>query len=225
MSARTPVTISTLRGNAGEGTRVRRGVRMALLIALVVRTLLLQAFKIPSSSMENTLLVGDHILSTSSSTDTMCLHKGRILRFSTRSGGHHRVRLPGRHEQGFHQARHRAAGRHGGDPAENRPRQRDPSKSRTRGSPTDGRRTPRADTGHPASRAGARGKLFVMGTTGRSYDSASGIRGNGRGHREGAVHLLFHRLEQGVGWTEVWRYPNSSGGPARARPEIVRPSP
>ncbi len=34
---------------------------IALLIALIVRTLLLQAFKIPSSSMENTLLVGDHI--------------------------------------------------------------------------------------------------------------------------------------------------------------------
>jgi signal peptidase I len=34
---------------------------VALIIALVVRTLLLQAFKIPSGSMENTLLVGDHI--------------------------------------------------------------------------------------------------------------------------------------------------------------------
>lgn len=33
----------------------------ALLIALVVRALVLQAFKIPSSSMEKTLLVGDHI--------------------------------------------------------------------------------------------------------------------------------------------------------------------
>jgi signal peptidase I len=34
---------------------------IALVIALIVRTLFLQAFKIPSSSMENTLLVGDHI--------------------------------------------------------------------------------------------------------------------------------------------------------------------
>ncbi len=34
---------------------------VALLIALVVRTLVIQAFKIPSGSMENTLLVGDHI--------------------------------------------------------------------------------------------------------------------------------------------------------------------
>ncbi len=34
---------------------------IALLIALVVRTFVIQAFKIPSGSMENTLLIGDHI--------------------------------------------------------------------------------------------------------------------------------------------------------------------
>ena len=34
---------------------------IALVIALVVRSLFFQAFKIPSGSMENTLLVGDHI--------------------------------------------------------------------------------------------------------------------------------------------------------------------
>lgn len=34
---------------------------VALLIALVVRTFVVQAFKIPSGSMETTLLVGDHI--------------------------------------------------------------------------------------------------------------------------------------------------------------------
>ncbi len=34
---------------------------IALLIALLVRTFVIQAFKIPSGSMENTLLVGDHI--------------------------------------------------------------------------------------------------------------------------------------------------------------------
>ncbi len=35
---------------------------IALLLALFVRTFIIQAFKIPSGSMENTLLIGDHIL-------------------------------------------------------------------------------------------------------------------------------------------------------------------
>lgn len=35
---------------------------MAILIALFIRAFIIQAFKIPSSSMEPTLLVGDHIL-------------------------------------------------------------------------------------------------------------------------------------------------------------------
>jgi signal peptidase I len=35
---------------------------IAIVIALFIRTFIVQAFKIPSSSMESTLLVGDHIL-------------------------------------------------------------------------------------------------------------------------------------------------------------------
>jgi len=55
-------------GVAGEETRRKGKLReyleafaVALLIALLVRTFVIQAFKIPSGSMENTLLVGDHI--------------------------------------------------------------------------------------------------------------------------------------------------------------------
>ncbi len=51
-------------GDAPRKGRLREYIEafvVALLIALVVRTLVVQAFKIPSGSMENTLLVGDHI--------------------------------------------------------------------------------------------------------------------------------------------------------------------
>jgi signal peptidase I len=37
-------------------------IAIAILIALFIRTFVVQAFKIPSSSMEPTLLVGDHLL-------------------------------------------------------------------------------------------------------------------------------------------------------------------
>ncbi|MGE5247635.1 MAG: S26 family signal peptidase, partial [Verrucomicrobiota bacterium] len=48
-------------GGKGKFREYVEAFGIALLIALIVRTLFLQAFKIPSSSMENTLLVGDHI--------------------------------------------------------------------------------------------------------------------------------------------------------------------
>ncbi len=37
-------------------------ILIALLLALLIRTFIVQAFKIPSGSMETTLLIGDHIL-------------------------------------------------------------------------------------------------------------------------------------------------------------------
>jgi signal peptidase I len=37
-------------------------ILIALLLALFIRTFIVQAFKIPSGSMKNTLLIGDHIL-------------------------------------------------------------------------------------------------------------------------------------------------------------------
>jgi signal peptidase I len=39
-----------------------QAIAIALLLALVIRAFVVQAFKIPSGSMQNTLLIGDHIL-------------------------------------------------------------------------------------------------------------------------------------------------------------------
>ena len=46
-------------------SRIRENVEailLAIVLALFIRTFIVQAFKIPSGSMENTLLIGDHIL-------------------------------------------------------------------------------------------------------------------------------------------------------------------
>ncbi|MDJ0666290.1 MAG: signal peptidase I [Desulfobacterales bacterium] len=53
--------------NAGTKpkSRLRENVEailLAVLLALFIRTFIVQAFKIPSGSMEDTLLIGDHIL-------------------------------------------------------------------------------------------------------------------------------------------------------------------
>ena len=69
----------------GRKGKVREYVEafvVALLIALVVRTLVIQAFKIPSSSMEDTLLIGDHIFVNKFLYGYHVPYtKGRILRF------------------------------------------------------------------------------------------------------------------------------------------------
>jgi signal peptidase I len=71
---------------AGGKGRVREYVEafaIALLIALIVRTFVIQAFKIPSSSMEDTLLVGDHIFVNKFLYGyRLPFREGRILVFS-----------------------------------------------------------------------------------------------------------------------------------------------
>jgi signal peptidase I len=74
-------------GSGNRKGKVREYIEafaVALLIALVVRTLVIQAFKIPSSSMEDTLLIGDHIFVNKFLYGYhIPFTKGRILRFSS----------------------------------------------------------------------------------------------------------------------------------------------
>jgi signal peptidase I len=60
---------ATIPETAEPTTGARRHVRetiealaIALVLALIIRAFVIQAFKIPSSSMEDTLLIGDHLL-------------------------------------------------------------------------------------------------------------------------------------------------------------------
>jgi signal peptidase I len=74
-------------GGAGRKGKAREYIEafaVALLIALVVRTLVIQAFKIPSSSMEDTLLIGDHIFVNKFIYGYhVPFTEGRILRFNS----------------------------------------------------------------------------------------------------------------------------------------------
>jgi signal peptidase I len=86
-------------GSAGSGTRGRkpaarrsRGARflrelvilvvIALVIAVVIKTYAIQAFWIPSGSMENTLELNDRVLVNKIVYDTRSIHRGDIVVFN-----------------------------------------------------------------------------------------------------------------------------------------------
>jgi signal peptidase I len=56
-------------------------VALALLLSLVVKTWLMQAFYIPSESMENTLLKGDRVVVNKLVPSPMSLHRGDVIVF------------------------------------------------------------------------------------------------------------------------------------------------
>ncbi len=106
-------------------------VAMALVLSFVVKTWLLQAFFIPSGSMENTLLVGDRVIVSKLTPGPVDLKHGDVVVFqdpggwldavppverSGLSGALHDALifvglLPGRGRGPPHQARHRPARR------------------------------------------------------------------------------------------------------------------
>ena len=107
---------------------------VAFCLAVLIRTFLLQAFYIPSSSMETTLLVGDRVLVNKIVYDMRDPTRGEVIVFRGTDRWAAEVRQPagtgfiakvGRTagdlvglsqpgREGLHQARHRPARRHGG---------------------------------------------------------------------------------------------------------------
>jgi len=61
-------------------------VGVALILSILVRTFLAQAFYVPSSSMENTLLVQDRILVSKLTTQFGGVHRGEIVVFADPGG-------------------------------------------------------------------------------------------------------------------------------------------
>ena len=61
-------------------------IGMALLLSLIVKTWLLQAFFIPSASMENTLLTGDRVIVSKLTPGPFELHRGDIVVFEDPDG-------------------------------------------------------------------------------------------------------------------------------------------
>ncbi|MEW6351777.1 MAG: signal peptidase I [Thermodesulfobacteriota bacterium] len=62
MPKKTPDTAAPQKSQRRLFQEYSEALVMAVILAILIRSLLVQAFKIPSSSMEDTLLVGDHIL-------------------------------------------------------------------------------------------------------------------------------------------------------------------
>ncbi|HEY8882819.1 MAG TPA: signal peptidase I, partial [Dermatophilaceae bacterium] len=56
-------------------------IGMALLLSLIVKTWLMQAFYIPSESMENTLLKGDRVIVSKLTPSHFALQRGDVIVF------------------------------------------------------------------------------------------------------------------------------------------------
>jgi signal peptidase I len=77
---------SPMRAALGAVSEVGVVLGMALLLSLLIKTFLVQAFFIPSPSMENTLLVGDRVLVSKLTPGIFDLHRGDIVVFKDPGG-------------------------------------------------------------------------------------------------------------------------------------------
>jgi signal peptidase I len=77
------------RATSGPGRFAREVViacAIAILVAIIIRVLLFQAFFVPSASMENTLQVGDRIIASRISTSIGGVHRGDVVVFQDPGG-------------------------------------------------------------------------------------------------------------------------------------------
>ena len=77
---------SPLRAALGAVSEIAVVLGMALLLSLLIKTFLVQAFFIPSPSMENTLLVGDRVLVSKLTPGIFDLHRGDVVVFKDPGG-------------------------------------------------------------------------------------------------------------------------------------------
>ena len=77
---------SPLRAAMGAAGEIVVVLGMALVLSLLIKTFLVQAFFIPSTSMENTLLVGDRVLVSKLTPGVFELHRGDIVVFKDPGG-------------------------------------------------------------------------------------------------------------------------------------------
>jgi signal peptidase I len=81
-----PAQKSPMRAALGAAGEVLVVLSMALLLSLLIKTFLVQAFFIPSTSMENTLLVGDRVLVSKLTPGVFQLHRGDVVVFKDPGG-------------------------------------------------------------------------------------------------------------------------------------------
>ena len=180
---------------------------VAVILALFVRTFIVQAFKIPTGSMENNLLIGDHLL----------VNKFVFAPTMTRAGAdaaadrsdpprrHHRLQISRRAGARLHQARHRAPGRHARAAEQARLYQRHDAERALRALPRSAgrreqrRRVRRARAVRPRHRSA--GPLFHDGRQPRQFAGQPllGLHAAGVHQGQGAVRLLLVRRGDGVG--------------------------
>lgn len=82
----TPRKRSPLASFFGAVTEVVIVVALALALALVIKTFLMQAFFIPSASMEPTLMTGDRVLVSKLTPGPFELHRGDVIVFKDPGG-------------------------------------------------------------------------------------------------------------------------------------------